>query len=116
MRKSWTWLLMGLLAVQAVARPSLVCRVTARVPFVAARPPGLYSSRIFVQSADLLEERRSGTSLVRKWIVISDTPDQLVAVDPNRSTTLLIDRPGNTFAESGVQVQQRGYCRINDLP
>jgi hypothetical protein len=116
-RRIWiaAWVLSAL-ASPAVARPALVCRVTARIPFNAAHSPGVDSTRIFLQTAGLLEERRSGTSLVLRWTVVSDTPDQLVAVDLDRSLTLTIDRPGQTFAESGVMVQRRGYCRINELP
>ena len=62
------------------------------------------------------EERRSGDAMIYHWNIIMDRPDQLMAVDPTRALTLLIDRPGNTFAESGLQWQRRGYCRVNDLP
>ena len=99
-----------------LSRESLVCRVTARVPYRAAIGPGADSSRIFTQNAALLEERRSGSSIVRRWIVIADTPEQLVAVNPDASLTLLVNRPGGSFSESGVEVQRRGYCRINELP
>ena len=105
-----------LLAAPAVARPALVCRVTARIPYTVNLGPGPDSTRIFTQTADLLEERRSGTSIIRRWAVIADTPDQLVAVDLPHTLTLTIDFPGGTFAESGVEVQRRGYCRANELP
>jgi hypothetical protein len=100
----------------AAARLSLVCRVTARIPYTAAISPDFDNTRVFTQVAELVEERRSGNSLVHQWTVIADTPDQIRAIDPVRALTLTIDLPGYTFAESGVQVQRRGYCWANDLP
>ena len=108
--------LLAAVAAPAAARPTLVCRVAARTPFNAAIGPGSRSTRIFIQTALLVEERFSGTSRVRQWTVVADTPDQLVAVDPAAGATLVIDRPGNSFAESGVQAQVRGHCLPNDLP
>ncbi len=100
----------------AAARLSLVCRVTARIPYTTAIRPDFDNTRIFTQVAELMEERRSSNSVIHQWTVIADTPEQVVAIDPARAMTLTINRPGNTFAESGVQVQRRGYCRANDLP
>lgn len=114
-RASWI-VALCLLAAPAVARPALVCRVTARIPYSVNISPGADSTRIFTQTADLLEERRSGTSVIRRWAVIADTPDQLIAVDPARTLKLTIDFPGGLFAESGIEVQRRGYCRANELP
>jgi hypothetical protein len=108
--------LLILLTAPALARPSLVCRIAARIPYTSAIKPGFDNTRIFTQTAGLVEERRSGNSVIYRWTVIADTPDQVVAVDPARMLTLTIDRPGATFAESGVQVQRRGYCHMNDLP
>ncbi len=113
------FLVLALLAASvspAAARVTLVCGVTARIPYTAAIRPDFDNTRVFTQVAELMEERRSGNSLVHQWTVIADTPDQVVAVDPARALTLTINRPGNTFAESGVQVQRRGYCRVNELP
>jgi hypothetical protein len=113
------FLVLALLAVSvspAAARWTLVCSVTARIPFTTAISPDFDNIRVFTQVSDLLEERRSGHSLVHRWTVIADTPEQLLAVDPARALTLTINRPGNTFAESGVQVQRRGYCSENELP
>ena len=108
--------LLLILAAPALARPSLVCQIAARVPYTSAIKPGFDNTRIFTQTSGLMEERRSGTSVMYRWTVIADTPEQVVAVDPARMLTLTIDRPGSTFAESGVEVQRRGYCRMNDLP
>lgn len=105
-----------LIAGSSQARPSLVCRVTARLPYSAAIGPGGMSTRVFTQTALLLEEHLSGTAQVRRWTVIADTPGQIVAVDAPAATTLTIDRPGLRFAESGIETQIRGYCWDNDLP
>ena len=119
MTRHWSWIALGVLAaapLPSVSRESLVCRVTARVPYRAAISPDADSSRIFTQNATVLEERRSGSSIVRRWFVVADTPDQLVAVNADASLTLLVNRPGGSFSESGVEVQRRGYCRLNELP
>jgi hypothetical protein len=104
------------LARPVLAKPSLVCAIAARVPYTTAIHPGFDNTRIFIQTAGLMEERRSGSSVVYRWTVIADTPEQVVAVDEGRTLTLIIDRPGFTFAESGVLVQRRGTCQLNDLP
>lgn len=93
-----------------------MCQVSARVPYSTANRPGYNDIRVFTQNYGLVEERRSGTSAVRQWTVIGDSPDQIVASDPSRAATLIIDWPGATFAESGLARQQRGYCRMNELP
>jgi hypothetical protein len=108
--------LLGLIPALASARPTFVCQIAARIPFSADIRTGFDSTRIFTQTAGLVEERRSGNSVLHRWTVISDTPEQMVAVDESRKLTLIIDRPGFTFAESGLQVQRRGYCRVNELP
>jgi hypothetical protein len=113
------FLLLAILAgavTPALAKPSLVCQIAARVPYTSAIRPGFDNTRIFTQSSGLVEERRSGNSVVYRWTVVADTPEQVVAIDEARSLTLTIDLPGATFAESGVQVQRRGYCQMNDLP
>jgi hypothetical protein len=105
-----------LLSFPVAARQTLVCQISAMIPYSTDRHTRFGETRVFTQVADLLEERRSGNSVINRWQVIADRPDQLMAVDTVRSLTLTIDRPGNTFAESGVMVQRRGYCRVNELP
>jgi hypothetical protein len=100
----------------ALARPNFVCQISARVPFTSVVEPGFDGTRIFTQTAGLMEERRSANSVVYRWTIIADTPEQIVAVDEGRNLTLTINRPGFSFAESGVRVQRRGYCHMNDLP
>jgi hypothetical protein len=101
----------------ALARNALVCTVTNRLPDHAFFSPGANDTRIFTITAELVEERASGTSLIRQWAVVSSDPIQLRAtVLGPAPDTLIIDWRGNTFAESGVNRQVRGYCRINDLP
>ena len=104
------------IAAPVAARPTLVCRITAWIPYTSAIKPGFDNTRVFTQDAALVEERQSGNAVVRRWTVIADTPAQLVAIDTGRRLTLTIDRPGNRFAESGVMFQRRGYCTANDLP
>jgi hypothetical protein len=108
--------LLVLLASPAIANPSFVCGIAARVPYTAAIKPGFDNTRVFTQTADLIEERRSGNSVTYHWTVIADTPEQVVAIDEGRNLTLILDRAGPSFAESGVRVQRRGYCHMNDLP
>lgn len=108
--------LLALHSVPAKAKESLICQVSARVPYSAAIRRDARDTRIFTQEASLIEERRSGASAIRHWNVIGDSPQQLIATNPDGATTLIIDWPGATFAESGLLQQQRGYCRINELP
>ena len=105
-----------LAASPAAARLTLVCQTSARIPYSADRRNQPGDTRVFTQVSDLLEERRSGNSIIYHWTVIQDRPDQLVAIDSDRALTLIIDRPSNNFAESGTQVQRRGYCAVNELP
>jgi hypothetical protein len=116
MRSFLPWLVMVLLTGPVAARETLVCRLSAIIPYSADRHTRFSETRVFTQNADVLEERRSGNSAIIRWQVVSDRPDQLMAVDTARALTLIIDRPGYTFAESGVMVQRRGYCRTNELP
>ena len=108
--------LLSLLATPAGARETLVCQIAARIPYTSDIRTGFDNTRLFTQTAGLVEERRSGNAVLYRWTVIIDTPEQMVAVDEGRALTLIIDRPGFTFAESGLRVQRRGYCHMNDLP
>ncbi len=110
-------LLALLLAGPAAARDALVCTVTNRLPDYATIMPGANDVRIFFITAQLVEEHGSGTSFVRLWDVVADRPVQLLATSlPPGNETLTIDRQGNTFVESGINRQVRGYCQPNDLP
>ncbi len=110
-------LLALLLAGPAAARGALVCTVTNRLPDYATIMPGPNDVRIFFITAELVEEHSSGTSIVRQWGVVADRPAQLLATSlPPGNETLTIDRRGNTFVESGINRQLRGYCQPNDLP
>ncbi|MEJ1977077.1 MAG: hypothetical protein WDN49_14155 [Acetobacteraceae bacterium] len=101
----------------AWARDTLVCIVTDRLPDRAVFETGSEDTRLFTVTAALLEERLSGTSIVRRWTIVADGPAQLVATSfPPATETLLINHDGNTFAESGLNTQVRGYCQTNDLP
>jgi len=101
----------------ALARDALVCTVTNRLPDHAFLSPDVDDTRIFTITAELVEERGSGTSLIRQWAVVEDDPTELRAAGLSPVTDMLIiDRRGNTFVESGLNGQMRGYCRINDLP
>ena len=116
MRRFLPCMMIALLASPVAARTTLVCQTSALIPYSADRRTRVGETRVFTQVADLLEERRSGNAAIYRWVVISDRPDQLVAVDTERSLRLTIARPENTFAESGVMVQRRGYCWANELP
>ena len=69
------------IAAPVAARPTLVCRITAWIPYTSAIKPGFDNTRVFTQDAALVEERQSGNAVVRRWTVIADTPAQLVAID-----------------------------------
>ncbi len=111
----------GLLALlptaPAAARNALVCTVTNRLPDYATLMPSPKDTRVFFITAELVEEHGSGTSAVRQWSVVADRPAQLLAASlPPGNETLTIDRRGNTFVESGINHQLRGYCQPNELP
>jgi hypothetical protein len=110
-------LFVALRAGPASGRVAFVCTVTNRLPDYAIFQPSTDDTRVFTITADLLEERSSGTSVIRQWTIVANQPAQIMAISgPPAMDTLLIDPLGKTFAESGLNKQARGYCEINDLP
>ncbi len=110
-------LLLLLSAGPASARDSLVCIVTNRLAQHATFESNGDSIRIFTVTPALVEERQSGTSVIRLWNVVADRPAQLLAIGVARDTdTLTIDPQEKTFVETNLTVQTRGYCETNDLP